>query len=761
MSQTGVKGFSTKYVQEIMTKPTSRKLFKLELSEAEKENGCRLGLDTHADISCVGKHARVLCYHEGQFCDVQPFHDSYDPLQGIKTCDAIFAYDSPTGETLIIRINQCLDFTSEMEHSILCTNQVRDHGIIVEDIPLRFDVTRKSRHCILLPTSEIILPLETHGIVSYLPVRYPNDIDMEEGIWIELTSDSTWKPYSESDSFNMSAMSQITDAVFDEMSGRDAERRIVNSYRISRISYRDSESPEKLSATWRISLSDARRTIDTTTRNSIMENHKKLTRRYKTHAHQRRYRQLSGYLGQFASDTFNAKVPSIRGNEYAQLFSNRGNFVKSYPIKNKSDAHHALDRFLHEVGVPSEMLTDGAKELHLAQWGEKCKKYSIPQLQTEPHSPWQNPSELSGGIIKRRVKDVMRSTQAPIRLWDYCWEYLSELRCLTASDHITLDGRTPFEKVLGYTPDISEFIQHQWYNWIWFFDPNDNDERLRRYLGPSHSSGQGHAHYILTDKAKVVTRSTVRDLNNDELKNVSIIERMDEFTKGIESLIGNYSKATMTHTDYNDNDPYDNIFEMDNLDDDEILPISLEEDANSTFIPDVDAVEDDPLYMEEGDKYVGMEVNLPHQGEMKSGRVIGRKRNAEGNLLGTSNKNPLLDTRQYEIAFPDGTHADYSVNMIIENMYSQVEDDGRTSSILKSIIDHKCDQTAIPKEHGWLTLANGSKRRIVTTKGWKLKIEWEDGSSSWIPLSVIKEANPIETAEYAKLRGIDTEPAFA
>ena len=192
------------------------------------------------------------------------------------------------------------------------------------------------------------------------------------------------------------------------------------------------------------------------------------------------------------------------------------------------------------------------------------------------------------------------------------------------------------------------------------------------------------------------------------------------------------------------------------------MPISFNEKTDTNFISDVDTViEDDPLYLEAGDKYVGMEVNLPHQGEMKPGRVTGRKRTAEGNLLGTSNKNPFLDTRQYEVAFLDGTHADYSVNVLVENIYNQVEDDGRTSSTLKDIIDHKCDSTAIPKEQGWLTLAHGSKRRIVTTKGWKLKVQWEDGSSSWIPLSTIKEANPIETAEYARLRGIDTEPVFA
>jgi hypothetical protein len=48
-----------------------------------------------------------------------------------------------------------------------------------------------------------------------------------------------------------------------------------------------------------------------------------------------------------------------------------------------------------------------------------------------------------------------------------------------------------------------------------------------------------------------------------------------------------------------------------------------------------------------------------------------------------------------------------------------------------------------------------------TTKGWSLCVEWEDGSTSWVPLLDLKESNPIEVAEYAVARGIDREPAFA
>ena len=51
--------------------------------------------------------------------------------------------------------------------------------------------------------------------------------------------------------------------------------------------------------------------------------------------------------------------------------------------------------------------------------------------------------------------------------------------------------------------------------------------------------------------------------------------------------------------------------------------------------------------------------------------------------------------------------------------------------------------------------------RKRTTKGWKICVEWADGSTSWEPLIDMKTGYPIETAEYAIRRGLETEPAFA
>eukprot|EP00978_Attheya_sp_CCMP212_P031627 scaffold120344_cov31-Attheya_sp.AAC.1 len=54
------------------------------------------------------------------------------------------------------------------------------------------------------------------------------------------------------------------------------------------------------------------------------------------------------------------------------------------------------------------------------------------------------------------------------------------------------------------------------------------------------------------------------------------------------------------------------------------------------------------------DNYVGSEVLLPYGDQIKSGKVVGRKRAADGSVKGNANTNPILDTTTYRVEFPDG-----------------------------------------------------------------------------------------------------------
>ena len=95
-------------------------------------------------------------------------------------------------------------------------------------------------------------------------------------------------------------------------------------------------------------------------------------------------------------------------------------------------------------------------------------------------------------------------------------------------------------------------------------------------------------------------------------------------------------------------------------------------------------------------------------------------------------------------------------------MLTQVDSDGYSLSLMDSIIDHQRDPSqAIPIEDKYITTKSGQRRLQKTTKGWKLLINWKDKSKALINLADMKEAHPVETAEYARARGISNEPAFA
>ena len=119
--------------------------------------------------------------------------------------------------------------------------------------------------------------------------------------------------------------------------------------------------------------------------------------------------------------------------------------------------------------------------------------------------------------------------------------------------------------------------------------------------------------------------------------------------------------------------------------------------------------------------------------------------------MGTRNSNSVLDSREYKIKCLDGSKDYVTANTIAENLYSQVDNEGRSLLIMDEIVDHKKDGSAVNKDDGYMTNNQGRQHHIITTKGWKLLVTCKDGSSSWIPLKDLKESNAVEVAEYAVL----------
>ena len=72
---------------------------------------------------------------------------------------------------------------------------------------------------------------------------------------------------------------------------------------------------------------------------------------------------------------------------------------------------------------------------------------------------------------------------------------------------------------------------------------------------------------------------------------------------------------------------------------------------------------------------------------------------------------------------------------------------------MSGIVDHRSNDKAVYKSDRYVVI-RGRKFPRKTTVGWKLCIEWRDGSTSWERLSDMKEAYPVLVAEYATAQEI-------
>jgi hypothetical protein len=115
----------------------------------------------------------------------------------------------------------------------------------------------------------------------------------------------------------------------------------------------------------------------------------------------------------------------------------------------------------------------------------------------------------------------------------------------------------------------------------------------------------------------------------------------------------------------------------------------------------------------------------------------------------------------YEVEFLDGSVEKYMTNLITESLHSQLDDDGVRQPVYHEFLDHHNDGTAIDASQGTTLLLSGHRKHKCTTRGWEILVQHADGSTTWVPLSTVKDANCIQLAEYAALNWLLDEPAFA
>jgi hypothetical protein len=257
---------------------------------------------------------------------------------------------------------------------------------------------------------------------------------------------------------------------------------------------------------------------------------------------------------------------------------------------------------------------------------------------------------------------------------------------------------------------------------------------------------------MLPKSCKPIARSSVTPVTPEELLEPVSKALAEELDKAIDEKIGKFRTNKEVAEELGSLfGPSGDLYDGDLNPFDEIK--AAEEAA---LMPDADEWLPEPF-----DKYMAAKVLLPHGGELVRAKVTGRKRAAEGTPVGVAHSNPILDTHEYEVSFPDRSTDCYAANMIAESLYSQVDADSREFILMKEIVDHQLDGSAVPVEDTYYVNPNGRTTRRMTTKGWKLLVEWKDGTTDWLPLKDLKESYPAQVAEYAVTNKIAEQPAFA
>ena len=758
-------------------------------------------LDSHADTIVAGKNCIILEY-TGKECDVSPYRDDYESIHNVPIVNAATAWQShQTGQTYILVFNEALWMGDKMDHSLINPNQLRHYGTKVQDNP-----SSLLPLSIITEDNEFCMEMSMNGTIVSFNSHTPSSKELSSCPHIHLSSTYPWDPKNvtfpkgnvslqevvgssrflsavdsipamtlEDDDMHQddcifslqqinARISSLTKVTISGLSSKDNKKEFLKRDEdmdpgqsdipiLTTFQSTDRHSdvtPQSLSERWGISLAAATKTLQKTTQRFLRSAILPLSRRYRVD----RMFTRKTLNGDWSTDTMDGRCKSLDGNKYAQVFANKAYFSRIYPMDSKAKAGDALRLFCQEFGVPERLTFDGSKEQtgKGTEFMKQIRTHNIDYHVSEADLHNQNPVEGCIRELRRKWYRIMIRKRVPQRLWDYGLRWVSEISSLTHSSAGSLNGQIPITTATGETADISEYLDFGFYDAVWFKDnaglsPNEPG----RWLGVSHRTGRNMCFHVITQNATVISRSTVQRVTELEMSTASV---KDTFAK-LDAIIATRCKSPERGYIGDKPNPAD---WADLIDTDEDFRDEFDSVYNNNDIPEAD--EYTPEVLE--DTYLNMEIALPRDGEgPEFAKVTKRLRDANGIPIGTANDNPILDTRLYEVEYADGYKASLAANAIAENMFAQVDDDGHRFVLLDSVVDHRVDGTEVRKENGFIQSSNGGRRWKETTKGWEVLIQWKDGSTSWEKMKDVKASYPVQLAEYACHRKIDSEPAFA
>ena len=99
--------------------------------------------------------------------------------------------------------------------------------------------------------------------------------------------------------------------------------------------------------------------------------------------------------------------------------------------------------------------------------------------------------------------------------------------------------QAPIEQLTGETPDISEYLDFTFYDWVWVQENAGLGAlTMARWLGVLHRVGGLMSYYIVKQNRQVEYRTTVQRITNLELQTEEVKDAGEYATQNI-LLLGN------------------------------------------------------------------------------------------------------------------------------------------------------------------------------------------------------------------------------
>ena len=383
----------------------------------------------------------------------------------------------------------------------------------------------------------------------------------------------------------------------------------------------------------------------------------------------------------------------------------KSNLAHGEPLRSESNIPDTILDYFRKCGVPTILFSDNAKAELSKAVTDILRQYAVEQQTSEPHHQNQNPAERRIQDIKCMTNILLDRTGTPPAYWLLCMLYviglLNHVSCPSNTDKMT-----PIQAAYGYVPDLSKYFNFHWWQRVLYKNntksfPSHTYEGIGHFVGIADHCGDVLTFLILTDETRqVIQRSCVRPLD-PENPNIRVLQELmadgedsDETYESVPKVVQSIPEAFVPELDPSTV---------------KLPKFSPEELLGRTFLHDT------------------------ADGERVRAEIVRKieDKDAENhkNIKFLVNWGCDLNDQAYEEIMLYNELSD-----LCEHQDKLEMEDPERLHTYKQILDHEG-----PLKQGH-TNYKGSM--------WNVKVQWDDGTITWEPLTIIAKDDPAGVAQY-------------